>query len=228
MARLPRLFRTRSWVPRKKTPWLQIWDNLVWFSCFILKTVYCVYSLESPQWGDSNEYTQHTFMLKKIEKISHLSLLTWRYCQPSLARNFPSLELIFMVPKVFEPLKFYCTSLNIEIVFWYQVYRARSGTASPTLFLVSSDKLDIKRRLHGVLFYQAFLEDFNAYRASQSSEKQTPFCQYLPHRAVCSQLSSEIPFFKGPRKTSIRMWSWERVKVGRQVYVVAAYIGTLP
>ena len=29
MARLPRLFRTRSLVPRKKIPWLQIWDNLV-------------------------------------------------------------------------------------------------------------------------------------------------------------------------------------------------------
>ena len=32
MARLPRLFRTRSWVPRKKIPLLQIGDNLVWFS----------------------------------------------------------------------------------------------------------------------------------------------------------------------------------------------------
>ena len=31
--------------------------------------VYCVYSLESPQGGDSNEYTQHTFMLKEIEII---------------------------------------------------------------------------------------------------------------------------------------------------------------
>ena len=46
-----------------KIPWLQIWDNLVWFFVFILKTVYCVYLLESPQWGDSNKYTQHTFML---------------------------------------------------------------------------------------------------------------------------------------------------------------------
>ena len=28
MARLPWLLRTRSWVPRNKYPWLQIWDNL--------------------------------------------------------------------------------------------------------------------------------------------------------------------------------------------------------
>ena len=31
--------------------------------------VYCVYSLESPQWGDFNENTQNTFILKKIKKI---------------------------------------------------------------------------------------------------------------------------------------------------------------
>ena len=54
---------------------------------FILKMVYCVYSLESPRWGDSNESTQHTFILKKIEKISIFSLLTWRYDWHSLART---------------------------------------------------------------------------------------------------------------------------------------------
>ena len=30
--------------------------------------VCCVYSIESPHQGDSNECTQHTFMLKKIKK----------------------------------------------------------------------------------------------------------------------------------------------------------------
>ena len=30
--------------------------------------VYCVYSLELPWWGDSNENTQNTLMLKEIEK----------------------------------------------------------------------------------------------------------------------------------------------------------------
>ena len=53
--------------------------------------VYCVYSLESPQWDDSNENTQHTLMSKKIKKISLLSPppLTWRYIQPSLAGTTP-------------------------------------------------------------------------------------------------------------------------------------------
>ena len=41
--------------------------------------VLCVYSLESPHRGDSNENTQHTFMLKKIENVPLLFVLTWRY-----------------------------------------------------------------------------------------------------------------------------------------------------
>ena len=56
---------------------------------FILKYVYCVYSLESPLWGDSNENIQHTFMLKKTEKISLLCLLTWHCDKRSLARTTP-------------------------------------------------------------------------------------------------------------------------------------------
>ena len=67
----------------------------MWFSFYtcILKTVYCVYSLESPHWGDSNEYTQHTSMLKKIEKISLLCLLTWHYYAPSLDPTTPDSNL---------------------------------------------------------------------------------------------------------------------------------------
>ena len=64
-----------------------------------------MYSLESPQGGDSNENTQHTFMLSKIKEIliihPDLELLS-----TLIGSNYPCLELIFMVPKVFEPLKF--------------------------------------------------------------------------------------------------------------------------
>ena len=62
-----------------KIPKLAIWDNLGRFSFSNWKMVYCVYSLESPRWGDSKENTQHTFLLKKVEKISLLCLLTWCY-----------------------------------------------------------------------------------------------------------------------------------------------------
>ena len=36
-----------------------------------------VYSLESPRWGDSNEYTQHTFH-DKIRKFSYFFFLSYR------------------------------------------------------------------------------------------------------------------------------------------------------
>ena len=68
--------------------------------------VYCVYSLESPRWGDSNENTQHTSKLKKIEKdihILHPDMALWWIL---ISSNYPYLEHHFMVPKVFEPLKF--------------------------------------------------------------------------------------------------------------------------
>ena len=51
--------------------------------------------------------TQHTFMLEKIKEIlilpPDLALLSIL-----IGLNYPCLELIFVVPKVFEPLKFDC------------------------------------------------------------------------------------------------------------------------
>ena len=70
---------------------------------------YCVYPLESPRWGDSNEHTQNTFMLKKNREdipIMHPDLALWLTLVSS---NNPCLEHIVMVQKVFEPLKVYCS-----------------------------------------------------------------------------------------------------------------------
>ena len=75
MARLPRLFRTRSWVHWKKSHSCRL-GIIQGDIPFILKMVNRVYSLESPRWGDSNENTQYIFMLKKIEMISLFCLLT--------------------------------------------------------------------------------------------------------------------------------------------------------
>ena len=70
--------------------------------------VYCVYSLESPQWGDSIENTQHTVILKKIKEILIIApdLVLLSTLNGS---NYSCLELNFMVPKMFEPLKFDCS-----------------------------------------------------------------------------------------------------------------------
>ena len=35
-----------------------------------------------------------------------------------IGSNYPCLELIFMVPKVFEPLKFDCTQVLISCLVW--------------------------------------------------------------------------------------------------------------
>ena len=50
--------------------------------CVLIRiaSIFCVYSLESPHRGDSNEYTQHTITVYKIEKIS----LNYRYLFPEL------------------------------------------------------------------------------------------------------------------------------------------------
>ena len=136
-ARLPRLFRTRSWVPWKKSYSCRFGIIKVVF-LFHIKMVYCVYSLESPHRGDSNESTQYTFMLKKIKKIlikpPNLALLSTLICS-----NYSCLELIFMVPKVFEPLKFDCTQkiityrwflLNLTVIIYkfYIIYGHQNRT----------------------------------------------------------------------------------------------------
>ena len=59
MARLPWLIRTRFGVPNKffDSSRKQIFKEIV---SFYHEIVCCVYSLESPHRGNSNEYTQRT------------------------------------------------------------------------------------------------------------------------------------------------------------------------
>ena len=58
-ARLPWLIRTHFWVPTKCSRQLKktIFKEIF---LFYREIVCCVYSLESPHRGDSNEYTKHT------------------------------------------------------------------------------------------------------------------------------------------------------------------------
>ena len=67
------------------------------FFLFYHEIVCYVYSLESPHPGDSNEYTQHTIIVQKIEKSSQ----NYRCLLPDLAQwltlsssNYPYLEQI--------------------------------------------------------------------------------------------------------------------------------------
>ena len=72
---------------------------------FYHNIVCCVYSLELPHRGNSNEYTQYTIIVQKNEKIS----LNYLHLFPDLASwltisgsNHSYLEQISMVPKMFE------------------------------------------------------------------------------------------------------------------------------
>ena len=91
------------------------------FFLFYHGIVCCVYTLESPHRGDSNEYTQHTIIVLKIEIIS----LNYRYLLPNLVpwltlsgSNYPCLERISMVPKTFEPFRFDCTLHQMILCRW--------------------------------------------------------------------------------------------------------------
>ena len=98
------------------------------FFLFYHGIVCCVYSLELPHRGDSNEYTQHTIFVLKIEKISQ----NYRYLLPDLVpwltlsgSNYPCLEWISMVPKMFEPLRFDCIwvrYIDLVVADWLQFY----------------------------------------------------------------------------------------------------------
>ena len=68
----------------------------------------CVFSLESPHRGDSNEYTQHTIFNIKKEKIPLiiLGLPLWDFFK-GLKNEFET--SLVDEPSVFEPLKFFCS-----------------------------------------------------------------------------------------------------------------------
>ena len=75
------------------------------FRYFNMK-VYCVFWLESPHWGDSNENTKYTiFNMKKKIALNHPKSAAWDFSQ-GLKNEFET--TVVNEPSVFEPLKFYC------------------------------------------------------------------------------------------------------------------------
>ena len=65
-----------------------------------------MFSLESPQRGDSNEYTQYTIFQYKKENIPKLSqICNYGICSKGLKNEFET--AVVNEPSVFEPLKFY-------------------------------------------------------------------------------------------------------------------------
>ena len=72
-------------------------------------TVYCVFSLESPHRGDSNEYTKYTiFNTKKKITLNYPKSATMGFFSKELKNGFET--AVVNEPSVFEPRKFYCSS----------------------------------------------------------------------------------------------------------------------
>ena len=70
-----------------------------------------MFSLESPQRGDSNEYTQRTiFNIKKKIILIYPKYAAMGFCSKGLKDEFET--AMVNEPSVFEPLKFYCIIRN--------------------------------------------------------------------------------------------------------------------
>ena len=76
--------------------------------------VCCVFSLESPHRGDSNEYTQYTIFNIKKENHPKLSqICSYVIFSKGLKNKFET--AMVNEPLAFEPLKFYCIN-TVQIV----------------------------------------------------------------------------------------------------------------
>ena len=115
---------------------------------FILIIACCVYSLESLRWGDSNEKTKYTFMLKKIENYSYYA--TW----PGAIINPHCLELhVLLSPTNFHgpigvpaiEFRLYMRKANgvrhTYHIFWTQI--KFSVQMASNLCLLSSNLIDV-------------------------------------------------------------------------------------
>ena len=91
------------------------------FFIFFNIRVYCVFSLESPHRGDSNEYTQYTiFNMNEKGTINYPKSAAMFFFSKGLKNEFET--AVVNEPSVFEPLKFYCNASvcsRRELLMWH-------------------------------------------------------------------------------------------------------------
>ena len=93
-------------------------NDIFWI--FFNMNVYCVFSLESPHRGDSNEYTQYTIfnMKKNNTKLSQICI--YGIFSKGLKNEFET--AVVNEPSVFEPLKSYCNYLAYSTLVIINIY----------------------------------------------------------------------------------------------------------
>ena len=80
--------------------------------------VCCVFSLESPHQGDSNEYTQYTiFNVKRKITLNYIKFAAVGFFPRDSKIEFET--AVVNEPSVFEPLKFCCMFLAAAILVSY-------------------------------------------------------------------------------------------------------------
>ena len=98
---------------------------------FYTLKVCCVFSLELPHRGDSNEYTQHTISnikrkltrnYPKYNNVCSCGTFCW-----GLKNEFEIAQV--NEPSVFEPLKFYCMLYTYFLSFSREIYYQREELA---------------------------------------------------------------------------------------------------
>ena len=90
------------------------------FSIFFKMKVYCVFSLESPQRGDSNEYTQYIIFQYKKENHPKLSqICSYRIYSKGPKNKFET--AMVNEPSMFEPLKFCCISIYLNFLCFVDI-----------------------------------------------------------------------------------------------------------
>ena len=106
-----------------------------------------LYVLICTHWGHSNEYTQYTIFVKKIEKI----FPNYHYFLPNLApwltlssSNNPYLEQIFMVPKMFDPLRFGCIG---KLYFCLWIFFANKKMLTEESNMIKKCRVTVVKRL---------------------------------------------------------------------------------
>ena len=83
------------------------------FSIFLNMKVYCVFSLESPHRGDSNENTQLTIFNTKKNTLNYPRSADMGFFSKGLKNKFGT--AVVNEPSVFKTPKVDCTSINTQL-----------------------------------------------------------------------------------------------------------------
>ena len=95
---------------------------------FFNMKVYCVFSIESPHRGDSNENTQYTiFNTKKKIALNYPKSAAMRFLSKGLKNEFET--VVVNEPSVSVPLKFYCSIVYRGKYFFIQINRRNTLTS---------------------------------------------------------------------------------------------------